>query len=220
MQYYLSLPKGWSAGKSWPVVVAIESANRDFQANANAFARARGNRPFIIVAPLVVTGGGAGFREVPSYHYTDATWKEIDRAGAFAFDEAGITAVIADVHRLYGGDERYYLTGWEAGGHTVWAMLFRHPDQVRAAAPVTPNYLGRWMTDGSFSSSPARAQVPVRVFQSTHVPSQAMARQAETAIDTARAHGFATVSLVSVDKPHGPLAEEVLDWFTVGQASR
>src|SRR5690349_15420696 len=72
MQYYLSLPEGWSADRKWPVVVAIESANRDFPANLAIFARARGKMPFLIVAPLVVTNGGAGFRTVPSYHYTDA----------------------------------------------------------------------------------------------------------------------------------------------------
>jgi hypothetical protein len=28
IQYYLSLPEGWTAGKRWPVVVVIESAER------------------------------------------------------------------------------------------------------------------------------------------------------------------------------------------------
>src|SRR4051812_5095742 len=99
MQYYLSLPEDWSAGKTWPVIVAIESANRDFRANAEAFARARGKLPFIVVAPLVVTGGGAGFRTVLAYRYSDAVWSEIDRMGQFHFDETGIAAVVADVHR-------------------------------------------------------------------------------------------------------------------------
>ncbi len=30
IQYYLSLPEGWVAGKKWPVVVVIESADREF----------------------------------------------------------------------------------------------------------------------------------------------------------------------------------------------
>jgi dienelactone hydrolase len=213
MQYYLSLPEGWTAEKAWPVVVAIESANRDFQANAAEFARARGGAPFIVVAPLVVTGGGSGFRDVPTYHYTSTVWKEIDRVGAFAFDEAGIAAVIGDVHRIYRGEERYFLTGWEAGGHTVWAMLFQHPERLRAAAPVTPNYLGRWMSEESFSSSNARAQLPVWVFQSTQLPSPYIGQQSAKALEIAKAHGFGNVSVVSVDKAHGPLAEDVLRFF-------
>src|SRR5262245_23877036 len=41
IQYYLSLPEGWVAGKKWPVVVVIESAEREFLQAATAFAEAR-----------------------------------------------------------------------------------------------------------------------------------------------------------------------------------
>jgi poly(3-hydroxybutyrate) depolymerase len=213
MQYYLSLPEGWTSARKWPVVVAIESANRDFQGNAAVFARARGTMPFIIVSPMVVTGGGAGFRSVSTYRYTDAVWAEIDRMGAFHFDEAGIAAILADVKRLYGGEDRYFLTGWEAGGHTVWAMLFQHPEQLRAVAPVSTNYQGRWMTSESFSSSPARAKLPVKVSQSAQSPSRFLGTQTAAAMEEAKAHGFGSVSLVTVDKPHGPMPEEVLRFF-------
>jgi hypothetical protein len=30
IQYYVSLPEGWTSGKKWPVVVVIESADREF----------------------------------------------------------------------------------------------------------------------------------------------------------------------------------------------
>lgn len=213
MQYYLSLPDGWTAGKTWPVVVAVESANRDFRGNAEVFARARGKLPFIVVSPMVVTAGGAGFRAVPTYRYTDAGWSEIDRMGQFHFDETGIAAMIADVHRLYGGEERYFLTGWEAGGHTVWAMLFQHPENLRAVAPVSTNFQGRWLTPESFSSSPARVQLPVMVLQAGSVPSPFLGQQTANAMAIAREHGYAKVSVTQVDKPHGPLADEVLRWF-------
>jgi hypothetical protein len=214
MRYYLSLPDNWNASRRWPVVVAIESANRDFQGNAAVFARARGARPFIIVSPMVVTAGGAGYRSVPTYRYSDAVWAEIERVGAFHFDEAGIAAIVADVKRDFGGEDRYCLTGWEAGGHTVWAMLFQHAEQLRAVAPVSTNYLGRWMTADSFSNSPARIGLPVRVFQAAQLPSPFFAQQTENAVALAKAHGFGNVSLTSVAKPHGPLPEEVLEFFS------
>ena len=66
IQYYLSLPEGWTNTKKWPVVVVIDSAERDFLQAATAFAQARGSRPFILVTPLVVTNGGAGFRSGPT----------------------------------------------------------------------------------------------------------------------------------------------------------
>jgi len=51
IQYYLSLPDGWASGKKWPVVVVIESADRDFPAAATDFARARQHLPFILITP-------------------------------------------------------------------------------------------------------------------------------------------------------------------------
>src|SRR5215467_5623105 len=55
IQYYLSLPDGWTAGKKWPVVVIIERADRDFEHATNVFARSPKRGPFILVTPLVVT---------------------------------------------------------------------------------------------------------------------------------------------------------------------
>src|SRR5689334_24510927 len=81
IQYYLSLPEGWVAGKKYPVVVVIESANREFLEATTAFAQARRQQPFIIVTPLVVTNGGTRYREVPTYHYSDQVWARIQSDG-------------------------------------------------------------------------------------------------------------------------------------------
>jgi dienelactone hydrolase len=213
MQYFISLPEGWSARKAWPAVVIVESANRQFSDTAEVFRRARGGGPFILLIPLVVTNGGAGVRSVPSYHYTDAVWNEIERAGPFRFDAEGIRAMIGDVHNSYGGEEKYFLTGWEAGGHTVWATIFQHPEELRAAAPVSTNYAGRWMDAAAFSLAPARVNLPIRILQVDGLPAPLLGQIAE-ARKTAEAHGYrnVTVSLVS-GKPHGPLADETLDYF-------
>src|SRR5262244_1143159 len=71
IQYYLSLPDGWVAGKKYPVVIVIESADREFQKAATLFSRSPQRGRFILVTPLVVTNGGSGYRNVPSYHYSD-----------------------------------------------------------------------------------------------------------------------------------------------------
>ena len=96
IQYYLSLPEGWVAGKKWPVVVVIDSAEREFLQAATAFAQARGPRPFILVTPLVVTNGGTRYRSVPTYHYSDPVWGRID-SGPFNFDSDGIAAIMQEV---------------------------------------------------------------------------------------------------------------------------
>jgi dienelactone hydrolase len=213
MQFYLSLPQGWTASRKWPVVVAIESANRQFQQTAEAFAHARGAMPFIVVTPLVLTNGGPGYRQVPTYHYSAAVWDQAEQVGRCRFDAEGIAAVAADVRKLYGGEDRYFLTGWEAGGHTVWAMLFRHPEVLRAVALSGPNYQGRCLEDG-FSSSPARTELPVRIFTGG-APNRYIVAQSAEAKTAAEAHGYGNVSQAALpEKPHGPLADEVLAYFT------
>jgi len=161
MKYYLSLPEGWSSKRKWPVVVAIADAERDFEGAARRFAKVRGSRPYIVVVPMVVTNGGSRYREVPSYRYSVDAWNEIDRAGEYTFDLAGIAAVAADVKSSYSGEQRFYGTGFEAGGHTLFAMTFRHPEWMLASVPNSPNFQGRGLSDGAYSTSPARSNLPI-----------------------------------------------------------
>ena len=163
MKYHLSLPEGWTAGRPWPVVVLVPDASREFEANLAAFVKARGALPYILVAPHVVTSGGANYRLADTYRYSEADWKRVAADGDFRFDDEGIAAVLADVRRDFGGEERVFLTGWEAGGHTVWAYTFRHPERLRASAPVSTNYLGRWLDEAAFSRDSSRATLPVKV---------------------------------------------------------
>ena len=214
MHYYLSLPTGWRTGKVWPVVVAIEDADRDFKRNANRFAEARGNRPFILVVPEVVTNGGPHYREAPGYTYRAGDWDQIAKEGDWRFDDEGLAAVVTDVHRRFGGDVRYFLTGWEAGTHTVFALAFNHPERLAAVAPVCPNYAGRNVV---FSSSPARLTLPFRVFAGSRDPMWAKGKplyeQTKGAEAEASTHGFKFSYKVVAGKGHEPLAGNVLDWF-------
>lgn len=54
MQYFVSLPDGSNKQKQWPIVVIIESADKEYKENALRFVRARKNMPFILVAPYNV----------------------------------------------------------------------------------------------------------------------------------------------------------------------
>lgn len=44
-QYYLSLPTGWTADKTWPLVVTLDGSGHYFASNIQGFMKARGNRP-------------------------------------------------------------------------------------------------------------------------------------------------------------------------------
>ena len=219
IQYYLSLPEGWTAAKKWPVVVVIESADRDFLQAATIFAQARGQRPFILITPLVVTNGGSGYRNVPAYHYSDAVWTTIQNSGPFNFDLGGITAIVKDVSKQYGGEDKYFIAGLEAAGHTIWGILFNHPEVVRGAALVCPNYLGRWVDEEHVSSATERVALPIRNFIGTKdelcAPGKPIYAQMQKAMSLAEAHGYKNVSLTSVEgKGHDRLADEVLSYFS------
>src|SRR5690349_6314349 len=58
MKYWLSLPTGWTAAKTWAVLVVVTDARREFEATAREFARARGTLPVVIVVPATLTSGG------------------------------------------------------------------------------------------------------------------------------------------------------------------
>lgn len=217
IQYFISLPQGWKAGKTWPVVFVIEGASKEFQQNAEAFVRARGSMPFIIVAPLVITNGGPRYREVPTYHYSDETWAQIEKQGRCQWDVDGLAAIAQDVKKQYGGEDKYFFTGWEAGGHIVWAMAFQHPEALKAAAPVSPNYIGRCMEGKEISTDASRADMPIHVFLAEKDPPSAtgiLRQQAETAMKLAQDHGYKKVTETFVPgKERGPLPDEVLAYF-------
>ena len=220
MRYHVALPHGWSAGRAWPVLVAIPDAGREFEGNLARFVAVRGDRPYILVAPEVLSCGGARSRTRDHYTYTAAEWDSLEGGDDFAFEDEGLAAVLADVHRLWGGESRAFLTGWEAGGHTVWAQAFRHPERWRGVAPVTTNYQQRGVTASTWSSAPERKDLPIQPLR-CGAPAgdgaiQAMTfaeQQTARALSDARAHGFAPRPVrVVPGADHGPLAEAVLAW--------
>jgi dienelactone hydrolase len=221
MRYLLALPAGWTAGREWPVVVVIADAHRDFAENLKRFVEARGSRPYVLVAPEVLTCGGTRDLTSPPYSYTPEEWHAALAGRDYDFDDAGLAAILAEVHEKWGGDARAHLTGWEAGGHTVWAQTFRRPERWLAVAPVTPNYLGRGLSSDSFSSATWRSTLPIQVFlcgtaerADAAQAMQNLRQQTERALSEARAHGFTPAPLrVVAGSDHGPLPEPVLAWF-------
>lgn len=219
MRYRVALPSAWKADRDWAVVVVIPDAGREFAANLAQFVRARGERPYILVAPEVLSCGGSRSRTADHYSYAAAEWDSLQRGDDFAFEDAGLKAVLADVHRLWRGESRAFLTGWEAGGHTVWAQAFRHPERWRGVAPVTANYQRRGVDAAQFSRAPERTSLPIQPFR-CGAPTGEVARtlasldqQIALALGDAREHGFQPRPVrVIPGADHGPLPGAVLAW--------
>lgn len=219
MRYHLALPQGWVKGRTYPVLVVIPDAAREFKANLARFIHARGARPYLLVAPEVITCGGSSGQKTPPHTYTASEWRAAQRAGEYTFDDEGLGALLAEVQQRWGGAPKAFLTGWEAGGHTVWAQTFRRPERWRAVAVVSPNYQGRGLTESTFSTSPTRASLPIRVFWCGAPTGEAVQglphfhKQTDQALKDAHAHGFAPIPMDEVPgQDHGPLPEAVMEW--------
>jgi poly(3-hydroxybutyrate) depolymerase len=215
MQYYISLPEGWSAGKKWPVVIALEGGNKNFLDMEQAYIRARRAMPFIIVTPVILTNGGYDLRGLPNYHYADAVWDEAERTGKCRFDLEGLSAVIDDAQSRYGGEPGVFITGHSAGGHLAWAMAFQHPEKLAAVALTCGNYAGRCMTEENFSRANERINLRVNALQGeidpVRVPLEDQFRRAASA---ARQHGYKNVSYEIVHGgAHERFADQVLVYF-------
>ena len=137
-----------------------------FVGNLEQFAGARGDRPYILLAPEVLSCGARRSRTRDHYTYSKAEWDSLQGGDDFAFEDDGLAAVLADVAADWHGEPRAFLTGWEAGGHTVWAQTFRHPERWRGVAPVTTNYQRRGVTAASvLARARERTSLPIQPFR-------------------------------------------------------
>jgi hypothetical protein len=97
--------------------------------------------------------------------------------------------------------------------------LFNHPEVVRGAALVCPNYLGRWVDEGHISSATERTGLPIRNFVGTNdercSPGSPIYKQMQRAMSLTDANGYKNISLTRAEgKGHERLADEVLAYFS------
>lgn len=218
VQYYISLPNNWSAKAKWPVVVVLEEAAKEFRKNAERFIAARKDMPFIIVAPFITTNGNYGLRDSSIYPYSKAVWDTIDKISTCKFDIDGLQHIIADVKKNYSGTDQFFLTGFEAGTHLLWAMVFQHPEMLYAAAPVAGNYRSRCVENTQVSQDLSKIQLPIRNFIGSQdegfgKKGQLYGQYLE-ARNFAFSHGYKNISETEIPgKGHEPLPDEVMNYF-------
>jgi poly(3-hydroxybutyrate) depolymerase len=227
MQYFLSLPPGWKAGRRYPVLVAIDGTQSAWQPAAAMFARVRDELglDFIIVVPIVTTNVGGDPRNVNKYWYADSVWDRFARDGRCTFDFDGLKAVSEDVYLRYGGERKIYMTGFSAGGHLTWATVFRHPDWLNGAAISSGNFNGRCVTAGMtagdgdpYSDDPSREKLPVKVIDGERDPIFATG-QGTNAVSIAERKGYRNVSRETImAHGHEPYPRQVLTFFALLRA--
>lgn len=174
MKYYISLPKNWSAERTWPVLVAPSAHYGDKGKGLAMFAAERDAHKagFIIVSPIVINAD----RVAAMTEYRGAVADAINAADAATgdgsrdkdarakFDSEGILAVLKDVRKLYRGEERVYITGFSSSTHIAYLFLFTHPELLKGAFINSGVYLGRGVDKDHLPlrNSPERARIEVK----------------------------------------------------------
>lgn len=142
----VTLPKGWTAAKTWPVLVAVEGAGCNFSGLHAGFAAQLGDRPYILVTPFGFSGTGQlRFEAYP--HYAPDLVRKYQGALAgqtavnrIEFDTEGLTAVLSVVRAAFQGEEKIHITGFSGGGILAYHYLLTRPSSVAAAAPACANF--------------------------------------------------------------------------------
>jgi poly(3-hydroxybutyrate) depolymerase len=218
IQYYLSLPQGWSKAKTWPVVVVLEAADKEYQKNAERFVAARGAMPFILVAPINTNNGNQGRRDPKLFPYSNETWNYMEKVGDCQFNDEGIGKIMKEVAILYNGENKIYVTGFEAGAHVLWSLVFNHPEWLNAAASVAGNFRNRCVEPSKISNSPSRKNLLIKSFvgdaDDYFGPGGKVYNQWTEVKSLALSHGFENISETVIrGKGHVPMPEEVMNYF-------
>jgi poly(3-hydroxybutyrate) depolymerase len=140
---WLSLPKGWTRGKSYPVLVDVDGAGCNFLGSLRAFCGLRAARPVIVLAP--VTFSNTNDLKPETYPcYAPSLVAEWDKKAGkrHEFDGPGVDALLDVIRKRFGGEEKVFLTGFSGGGQYTYWKLFHDPAHVRGAAPACGNFGG------------------------------------------------------------------------------
>lgn len=208
LRYYLSLPMNWSPQRTWPMLVVVDGVNQGhFLRSFLRFQQARHALPFILISPLVVSN--TGHPNPQDYPYGPEVWEYVAQQGAVPFDAAGVLSIVDEVQRTYHGEPQFYLTGWSAGGHLTWYLIFTHPERLAGVVLAGANYAGRGIATISCVSE--RRHLPIRGLQGAR-DSRLMAlnTQWQQAATLAAAHGYTNlVRSIIPNAAHSPFPKEV-----------
>lgn len=218
IQYWLSLPAGWSPDRTWPVLVTADGAGHNWEGSCKWFAaeRDKNSLPFIVVSLV----------RLNPKDYGEETFKANLRAASRddLFDLKGARTIVTELVEEVKARERFYVTGFSAGGAVTWYLTIFHPEWLTASAPACGGF-GLRSSPGEkpVSEAPERATLPIRCFQGVDdklalgpIAGNPDAIRAEWKphADSFAAHGFLDVDLVLLDKVgHSPCVAPVTAFF-------
>lgn len=160
MQYYLSLPNGWTAESKWPILVAVDGAGSNF-AGMNGSYGGKNNSTYIVITPCSFSNTNSLEGQEGKYPYPKEVLEEWN-SKRMDFDDPGVQAAVKDAQEDWNGEEKFFVTGFSGGGNITWHFIFTHPEMLAGAAPASANFSG---LRAEASTAPEREKLPIKVFQ-------------------------------------------------------
>ena len=140
---WLSLPKGWTKGKTYPVLVDVDGAGCNFLGSLRTFCGLRASRPVIVLAPVTFSNTNELKPETyPCYPASLVAEWNAKNGKRHEFDGPGVDALLDVIRKRFGGEEKVFVTGFSGGGQYTYWKLFHDPAHVRGAAPACANFGG------------------------------------------------------------------------------
>lgn len=139
LDYLLYLPKEYTAGKAWPLVLFLHGAGE----SGNDLERVKIHGP-----PKMVAAG----KEFPFILVSPQSRR-------FGWDPTTLNALLDDIEAKYRVDkDRVYVTGLSMGGMGTWALAASRPDRFAAIIPICG-------ADRNRSDAKKLKDLPIRIFQ-------------------------------------------------------
>lgn len=133
-EYYLYVPRAYTAERIWPVFVGIHGSSGSGLHCWYWWQSFADKEGFILICPTLTEAGGG-------WHQSDG--------------ERKVSAIISQVRNEYNLEERLYLAGFSAGAQLVQGYAFRYPQSVKGVAVLSPGY--------AFSSTMSARDIPFLV---------------------------------------------------------
>ena len=120
--YQVFVPDGWTAERSWPVVLFLHGSGERGDDNRKQLSQG---------LPPWLTKHGAAFPAVVVMPQAPE-----DQFWSGQAEQAAMRALEATIAEFHGDRERLYLTGLSMGGYGAWQIAADHPGTFAAAAII------------------------------------------------------------------------------------
>lgn len=136
MEAWVLLPRAWDPKRKWPVLVYLDGPKQDYLATALDLRDAMEDREYIIVVPFI----RSNHKMLEPDWIPDPGQHMPDKRILVTYDVPGIKAITQEVQRIFSAEKTFAISGFSVGAMLSYWWIFRRPQDLWAAAPISGHY--------------------------------------------------------------------------------